>query len=412
MGWLEQFAEERKLYRLLLLIGGVVAVLKGLRLPYLWSATQAQIDYRYGFLRRGLFGEACRQLHIPIFRYGVFSILSFLLLGCFLLLLARSVINSSLDQRSMGAFSALIAGSCCISLLVNVVGYYDIVMAVLVLLTLSIANPRSQLIFAIFTGVIGVLVHELYAIAFLPVSLVGVICWASERAGGNRISRWIAFACAAVLPWVVVLTIAHRPEMTDEHLHMLQAAIRARVNFVPDDGMLNVLKATTRDNVRFMLGPMMSAGAWWVEEFLGIIAFVPTAIFFLMIAFRLSAGRPRVVRWWLILSTFAPLALNITAYDRYRWLAMVTLNGFFCSIAMSSAAQIKVPEAESISKVSFGVGWRHAAVLLLLLNLCTDVGFFRGHARNFPFREYWTGYRAEKQAGRPFLEWSDVTLKP
>ena len=135
------FASESDFYRLLLIAGGVIAVLKGLHMPYSWPATQAQIDYRYGFLRRGLFGEACRQLHLPIWRYGVFSAVSFLLLAGFFLLLGWCVRRSGLDRAGLGAFSALIAGSFCVSLLVNLVGFYDIVMAMLVLAVLLVKRP-------------------------------------------------------------------------------------------------------------------------------------------------------------------------------------------------------------------------------------------------------------------------------
>ena len=175
------FRDERSFYRLLLVAGGFIAVLKGLRLPYIWAATQAQIDYRSGYLRRGLFGEVCRRLHIPTWHYSVFSIVAFGLLAAFFWLLARSVRRSGLDAAGLGAFSALLASSFCITMLTNLVGYYDILMALLVLGVMQFQSPRVQVIAALAAGIVGVMVHELYAVAYLPVSLAGVVSCAHGR---------------------------------------------------------------------------------------------------------------------------------------------------------------------------------------------------------------------------------------
>lgn len=395
------FQDERRYYRLLLVAGGMIAILKGMHMPYSWPATQAQIDYRYGFLRRGLFGEVCRQLHIPIWRYGVFAAVSFVLLGCFLLLLAWSVERSGLDEAGLGAFSALIAGSFCISFLMNVVGFYDIVMAILVLLVLPVRPPWLQLAAVGAAGILGVLVHELYAIAFLPVSLAGSVRWA-ENDAVRRWRRWLIVAAVFFLPWVLVFSIAHHAAMTPAQGQALTTAIRARVNFEPYDAMLQVLTFSSRDNLQLMLS-FMHAGTWWVEEAIGAVAFIPTALLFLAIACRQAAARRPVVKLWLIASTFSPLLLNFVGFDRYRWLAMVPLNAFLSAIAMFFASG-RLSSVNVAAPNPYSVAWRHAAVFLLAINLATDVGFFEGQARTFPFREYWTDYRSAQQEHRPWLQ--------
>src|SRR5579871_1528497 len=49
----------------------IIAALKGVRLPSLWAATQLQLDYSAGFLKRGAMGSLFHLLHIPIERYWV-----------------------------------------------------------------------------------------------------------------------------------------------------------------------------------------------------------------------------------------------------------------------------------------------------------------------------------------------------
>lgn len=291
------FQHEKRFYRLLAVAAGITALLKGMRLPYIWAATQAQIDYRHGYIRRGLFGEVCGRLHIPIWRYGVFSVVAFALLAALFWMLARSMRRSGLDAAGLGAFTALLASSFCITMLTNLVGYYDIVMALLVLAVMQFRNPRVQVVTALIAGIIGVLVHELYAIAYLPVSLTGLACALTEE---ERRKRWLwaGVAAVAVIPWVIVLLPAGHAQMAPQEMARLAGEIRARVNFSSHDG---VLFAIFGDSSRKSLGGMlnnMHAGTFWVEEGFGFLAFLPTTLFFScagMAACRRAAPRIALV---------------------------------------------------------------------------------------------------------------------
>jgi hypothetical protein len=401
------FQEERRFYRLLAVAGGITALLKGMHMPLLWAATQAQLDYRHGFLRRGLFGEICRQMHLPVWRYGVFSVVSFVLLACVIALLVRSVRRSGLDAAGLGAFTALLVGSFCISFLADVVGYYDIVMVLLVLLILQIGNPRMQLAAATAAGVAGVLVHESYAIAFLPVSLTGVMCWADSSERGSA-KRWIGIGLAALLPWLLVLGISRRPDMTAAQGAALEAEIRARVDFAPNSEVFDVLTHAADSNRQRMIS-YMRAGSWWEEEFFGLLGFLPSTCFFLALAWRAAGAQRRLLRGYIVLSVFAPLLLNLLGYDRYRWLMMMSLNAAIAAIAVFWSNRRLHRETE---RPEFSSGWRRAAVFLLMMNLATDVGLFEGPVRNYPFIDYWLSFRQAKQEHRPMMEPPDRFLKP
>ncbi len=393
------FRDERRFYRLLLVFAAITAVLKGLRMPYSWPATQAQLDYRNGFIRRGMFGEVCRRLHIPVNHYLVFSLLAFLLLAALLGLLTWSVRRSGFDALALGSFSALLASGIFVSLLVNVVGYLEIVHYLLVLLVFQLRNPRWQLLGALAAGILGVLFHELYALAFLPLSLTGAVYWATETTRPHAM-RWAAISTAAALPWVLVFGLARGPSMTPVQITVLERQIDARTDFRPYDVLLEAMLTESDGQNRARMMKLMSAGNWWGNEAVGVIAFLPTAIFFLMVAWRLAGPGRRAVRWYFVLSTMAPLALNLAAYDRYRWLMMMTLNAALCVIAASwwnQRTQSDVPAPQ------FDIAWRRAAVFLLAVNLSTDVGFFAGHARSFPFVDFLKSYQSAKQEHRPWL---------
>lgn len=399
------FENESRFYRLLLVVGGTTAVLKGMRLPYIWAATQAQIDYRDGYLRRGFFGEVCRQLHIPIWRYGVFAALSFALLAALFWLLARSVRRSGLDAAGLGAFSALLASSYCITVLTNLVGYYDILMALLVLAVMQCRKPSVQVIAALAAGIVGVLVHEMYAVAFLGASLASTVCRLAFD-NSRRKKLWIGVAAAAIIPWAIVLAPLGHGKLPPTEIARLAAAISSRVNFPSHDGVLfAIFGDSSGESVHRMLG-YMHAGTYWLEECFGLLAFLPTTLFFLALAWRI-AGERRALRWYFALCTFAPLLLNLVAYDRYRWLAIMELNSIVCAIAVCwSNRRLHGDDLQPL----FGPAWRRAAILLLAVNLATDIGLFQGSARSFPFIEYWHSFHVTRQLHQPWFEPPDIVL--
>jgi hypothetical protein len=398
------FRDERCFYRLLLAAGGVIAVLKGLRLPYIWAATQAQIDYRSGYLRRGLFGEVCRRLHIPTWHYSVFCAVAFGLLAGFFWLLARSVRRSGLDAAGLGAFTALLASSFCITMLTNLVGYYDILMALLVLGVMQFKSPRVQVIAALVAGIVGVMVHELYAIAYLPVSLAGVV-YALTGEERRQKMLWVGLAAALVIPWTMVLVPMGHAKMVPADIAQLAAAIRARVDFPSHDGVIFEIFAYSSSGALHRMLGYMHAGTYWVLEGFGLLAFLPTTLFFLGLAWRIASARRRALRWYFVLCTLTPLLLNLVAYDRFRWFAMMELNAALCAIAACwSNSRLQSTRADTSAQPVFGVAWRRAAIFLLAINLATDIGLFQGDARHFPFQSYWTDYQEAKRAHRPVFQ--------
>src|SRR5215475_8887619 len=85
---------ERRFWTLAASVLGSLAVLKGLHDPSAWSATQVQIDYSFGFVRRGLLGEALKTIGFQIYRYDLHVVVSAVLLATMVLLLALWVYRS------------------------------------------------------------------------------------------------------------------------------------------------------------------------------------------------------------------------------------------------------------------------------------------------------------------------------
>jgi hypothetical protein len=154
----------------------------------------AQIDYLYGVVRRGLFGEVCRVLHVPVADYRVFSAIALLLLAGLLTLMFRLMSQIGINDMAEGSLIALIASSFWLAYLVNLVGYFDIILALLAVTVISIRRPWTQALAAIALGSIGVLFHEIYLFALLPVSLLGLVHWSERR----KCRLWLPLLCAVV----------------------------------------------------------------------------------------------------------------------------------------------------------------------------------------------------------------------
>jgi hypothetical protein len=181
------------------------------------------------------------------------------------------------------------------------------------------------------------------------------------------------------------------------------------VDFPSHDGVLvEIFAHSSGENLRRMLS-YMHAGAYWVSECFGLLAFLPTTLFFLALAWRIAGERQRALRWYFVLCTFAPLLLNLLAYDRFRWLAMMELNAALCAIAVCwTHNRLQYTRSGTSPQPVFGVAWRRAAVFLIAINLATDIGLFQGDARSFPFQSYWIDYHEAKKAHRPVFQPPDI----
>ena len=146
-------------------------------------------------------------------------------------------------------------------MLTNLVGYYDILMVLLVLAVMQFRNPSIQMIAALAAGIVGVLVHEMYAIAFLGVSLAGTACrLAIENDGRKRL--WTGLGVAAIVPWAIILAPASHARLTPAEIAKLAAAIRARANFPSHDGVLfSIYGSSSGENLHRMWG-YMHAGTY------------------------------------------------------------------------------------------------------------------------------------------------------
>src|ERR1700761_25880 len=172
---LSPFREERSFFKWSAALLGVVAFLKGIRLPNSWSFTQAQLDYRYGFIKRAFFGEVFTK-HLALNVYGHFVVFSLLaLLVTFALLIGFIWKSGAMERLASGALVVVFLSSFTVTYLASLVGYLAIVELALTMALLLIRQPYLRFFAALPVCVICTLIHEEFLVLFLPVLLFSFV---------------------------------------------------------------------------------------------------------------------------------------------------------------------------------------------------------------------------------------------
>jgi hypothetical protein len=381
-------ADDKRFWAGAALLFGTVSLLKGLRVPNLWAATQAYLNYQNGFIKRGLFGEVVRGLGIPIAHYDVFVALSGFLFLIFLALLLRWILISGAQRLADGAVVALFAASYCLTFLAHMIGYLEIPSCALALSALAAAGSRFSLLAILVAGALGVLIHENYLVTFLPLTLLPPFLAAFTKPRPVRELFPVAAVAAAI--GVIVLVEALRPPMSIQQAGTLQAAMIAAVDFHPRADFFAVLTRSAGDNVVFMLA-IMRKGLWWASQVNALIAFMPTTAFFIWLSFAIidagghNARDRRVVKAAVILAALSPLSLQIVGMDIYRWYALAAFNSF---VAMTVVWNRYGKGAEVLTDCSRSV--RNLATALIAVNMATGTGLFDFYqVDTFPFIDHW-----------------------
>jgi hypothetical protein len=369
-------------------------VLKGLRLPSLWAATQVSLDYRAGFIKRALLGQILSGLGLQATHYDVFVTVSAVLLVGFFALLAGWIRTNEARRIAGGSVVAVFAASFTLTYLAHLIGYLDIPCAALAIAVIAMSRSRIYLSAALVAGGLGVLIHENYVLTFLPATLLPAFL-SRAAAGRCTLRSFLPIAAVVAVIAAVVLIVALGAPMTAQQVGKLQAAMAATADFQPREDFFAVLTRSARANVLIMLSTMTHA-SWWFAQANAFIAFMPTAAFFLWITLRIintrHPGNDRgLVKAAAIIASLCPLLLQIVGWDIYRWYALAS---FDCFLVMTMICRRYGVQAATL--LSDETAIRNVAILLIGVNLATGTGLFDGYrVDTFPFVDHW----------RPLTQW-------
>ena len=316
-------------------VGGL-ALLKGIRLPSRWSATQAQIDYSQGFVKRGFFGAVVTD-SLRLWMYNRFAVVSYVLLAVLAVMLVLLAVKSGVAKRLGGAeMLAVFFGSYGVSTLANTVGYMDIPLAILAVGVLFVRNPMLRIAVALPVTIVALLIHEMFLFVFLPVLILSFFLQSlNDETQYSKRGVMVAGLILGVIAFVVSVRLARMPSMTGAQVTQMIQGIAARVDFTPRRDFYPVLVLSSDGNLAIMK-VYFGIFDWYMKQLTSLLIFGPTVVM-LLVAARdvLKNSKLRAKRWvfaMIVICGCSPLAMHIFGWDVGRWNGLVCLTSFLALV--------------------------------------------------------------------------------
>lgn len=373
---------ERRFWRWTTIGLGALAFGKGIREPNAWSYTQAQLDYSAGFIRRGLFGSSLGHL-LELNRYEHFVVVStglLLLLYAMLALLAQ---KSKLAERTPpGELLAVYASSYSVTYLASLNGYLDAVLALLCVAPLLVRRTGWRLAAATAATTLGILIHEQFFFAFVPVLVVSVAFGAATaKTRAERQAAWVGAILLAVLGTGLTWYMGRYASISETQADGLWQSMERTTDHPLHTEVTKVLPRTLHENLEIMRS-VWRRPTYPPAQVESLLLFVPaTAVLSWATLLLLRRWRPGRHRWLyagVLLATLAPLNLHLMGWDKSRWNELLCLNAFLMLLAVShqmGGEAVRLP-----------LRLRRVCLLVMLLNMTTGGGIIGGlPTRPFPF---------------------------
>ncbi len=230
--------------------------------------------------------------------------------------------------------------------------------------------------------VVGILIHEQFFFAFVPLLAVSVAFGAAiETTAGQRRLAWAGAFFLLVLGLCLTLYISQRGIVSVDRMLQLRQSIMSTVDRPLDDRLFNFLPATAHDGLETMK-VAASRPTYMPAQVESLLLFGPTAIVLVLAtSAMLRQWRPIERRWLfagVLLATLAPLSLNLVGWDKNRWNELLCLNGFLMLLLVS-----RMFGGET---VELPLRLRRTCFAVMLLNMASGGGLMGNlHIRPFPF---------------------------
>ena len=393
--------DETRFWQACTVIFGLFAILKGLHKPSFWAATQAQLDYSHGLIKRGMLGTIYGALGVH--HYRPLSAIFFAELLVFFGVLTIFTRRSGLSRRfGSPAVVTVFASSYAITFLTHIVGYTDIVNATVAMLLLLVREPHRRCLLALPLLPFALLVHENFLLLFLPVVLLSFyidLCTAPDASSRRAALRFGVLL--AVLALVMAFATSLRPSMTPSQIAQMRVEIGARVDFPLREDFFPLLAASLGENVRTMLAMFLHMRFWWWMLSISLALLAPLAWALAHFTRRLvregievsGADTPRLMAVTMLVMV-APLGMHLLGWDQVRWNVLCVFGGYLTLTTLSLHAP-----AERTLRLST---WeRNAMIALVALNMASGWGLFNANQITpYPFYPELKHYEVDPRLAR------------
>lgn len=375
------FTNDRRFLRLAALVVGAVAVCKGLHFPNLWSATQAQIDYSHGFVKRGLFGAVVTR-SLDLSHYARFAVFSCVALMIVLVLLVVFVGQSGAMERvGSGAAVVAFASSLAVTNIANLVGYLDIVQLGLTLMLLLIRRPLLRFFVAIPIGASCILLHESFLLSLLPVLLFSFYADSlrDRRLAKTAGLKIVVLACAAL---VLTTVLAMRPSLSADQIQAFEQELSSRVDFPLRQDFFPVLGLSASGNSSY-IHSFYKTSLYRSTQMSVILALAPVVAFLIVCLHRFcrASEDKRTMQFGflgVLCAGLAPLGIHLLAGDVARFNSEACTAFFLAFLLLVRS----LPEI----RITLTPAMRNGMFLVVALGMASGEGLLDVNApRQFPF---------------------------
>ncbi len=332
------------LYALLFSVG------RTLRLPNKWSESHWMMDYRFGFIKRGLAGEIfgwfCTKDEFSIL---ILSAVILLLLSVFMIGIAFKETIKRENSFYRILFFLIFFLSQYIVFSAHLIGYLDHVVFLLTLAVIYLIR-KDRIFQASLIATVSVFIHEISLFLMLPVSVFALLVFESPKIPflfKNILSKGMVkkMALFLILPFLSVIFISFFHEYDGTTYAFKVFNYLREIPFIPDKVAQSVTSGYTQS---FSLSFQEQHEHFIQRVFISkATLFYGIPLLFLLWITLKEFELKENIGVFILLSviTFIPLLLHSIAYDTYRiWTFpfMILFLGFWIlSLTDHKNAQVK-----------------------------------------------------------------------
>ena len=309
-----------------------VTLCRAIRMPNDFSEAHWLLDYRFGFMKRGLIGSICALITNA---FGtnmtpmLIAVMSVIMLCCMSVAMLSLLVRAFWRQQmrmDVFVFGVVFASSPFVVISAHLNGYFDALLYFFAIASILLVF-RGQPLFASVLSSLAILTHESYLLVGLP-----LVCLASIgvlTANTKRASRWYYHIIAIIIPIAVFLAASLLQGLTTDAM-LLRAQLFNHLEsfgFVPTRSEGVAIWQTTSFIEFFrtqhgafggrLLSPVIIASVG--PTLLAMLVFIHTC-------YRIRAFSPFSVA--LLGAVCSPLAMHAVAWDTPR-ISSYTIGGGF-----------------------------------------------------------------------------------
>jgi hypothetical protein len=384
-----------------------LSLLKGLRMPNLWSATHFAFNYSQGFIRRGLIGEAARRLlGERAYHYNVFAVAAIVIFGAmvgeFVWLIRRTLrVQGAAGELGISVAILAFVASPGITFFAHIIGYFDI-LGLLVLLGLVVYSTGARQRYWLFylsalAGVLLAFVHEGMVIMFVPTMFFMLLCYVirlQHQGVIGRGARWSLYIHTALATFAGIAAssiISHVGTRDSATISALHSSIGQLANFQLRTDGFEVLYHSVQDELLNVMPAHWRHEDRMVGLQRGFVAIAPGFLFLVYYGIRCIARWNTGWRTRALLGTsylgavLSPLSLNLVGWDNNRWNA-ISMIAAMCCICIMRLHLLPSAKAGQAQRWALSPRELTAGICVVAIGLATTNDLFDGYAVQwFPF---------------------------